>query len=248
MKLLIVSAILVLLNASPLPTNNDLPETGQKAGTFGRWMNFRFRSRNQITARSHSSTPPSEHQPLVALGPLEDDDALIQFLPSDIQLQILEYISTIPFGLEESVEIASRKGLPADKAYQWAIINHDPTKDEYSIVQEWLEMEESSDKDELMEQMMQNPTLKKVLGVAPTYENVFRAVLEGNIDNFKYWIVRGFSLTSSHLSTAILYGNIEMVKYLIEDGNVYAVENHLRLAISIGDLAIFKYLFKEGKL
>jgi hypothetical protein len=86
--------------------------------------------------------------------------SLLDDLPPEIQLQMLEYHS---MSLEEAKTIASQRLSSSDGAELWAYQHFDPSKDNYAIIQQWKEMSESTAKNELKEKMMKNPTLKNIL-------------------------------------------------------------------------------------
>ena len=242
MKLLIVSTMLLLLNAIPL-LKVDGQETVQKSDSYtpglqkrfiGRWMRSLYPTTSNPTNSytnygEHITNARSENQRLVSLGPLENDfkvknakgDLIQMRFPSDIQLQILEHLS---LSFEDAVEIALEKGASIDWAFNWAYRYHDPSKDGYSIIQEWMKMGESPAKDGWKDNMLLNPTLKKLFawkgGLIPTRINLRSAAEEGNLDIVKYLIAVGMKPYLRDLFAAIKHGNLDIVKYLIERGEL----------------------------
>ena len=259
MKHLIVLPMLLLLNALPNPAINGLNPVQDSIGGLRRSFSSNDLKIPGLPKPSNHSKTLAKHYGL--LRSLSSNDLPIhqppsassnpmQFLPSYIKLQILEYLSAIPFGLDESVEIASLYGLPADKAIQWAYQYHDPSKDDYSILLKWLEMKPSEAKYRIKDKMLMNPTLKKLLdwngeaGLYPCRANFIRAVDEESLDMVKYFIARGVKPNRFDLYIAIEKGYLDIVKYLVDKG-VKPFTIDLFIAIEHGTLDIVKILVEE---
>ena len=64
-----------------------------------------------------------------------------------------------------SFDYAKKVASKYDVPVYWAYKFHDPSKDKYSIVKKWLEMEDSQDKDAFKKKMVLNPTLKNIIAL-----------------------------------------------------------------------------------
>ena len=198
----------------------------------------------------------------VSLDPLENDLKVVN--NERLSDDLLQDFENQQLTFKEAVKIASEKGASIDWAYQY----HDPSKDNYAIVKEWLKMKDLKGKDELKEKMMLNPTLRKLFewtgGLDATQQNLRDAVVSGNLDIVKYLIAVRVKATGEHLMSALSNRTPDIVKYLIEIGKVKPTGEHLDLAIykvyidqvyQIVDetihnerIAIIKYLINRGKI
>ena len=98
----------------------------------------------------------------------------------------------------QAVDIYRLTGYIDTQAYLLVIQFHDPSKDNYTLFQKWLEMAESNAKYELKRKMLKNPTLKKLFDWkedwARTLYNFRIAVKDGNLDMVKYLLKSGKSI------------------------------------------------------
>ena len=146
---------------------------------------------------------------------------LMRFLSDDIQLNILEHFS---FSYDDAKKIASKKGLSID----WAIQKHDPSKDNYALVQEWTGMEDSPAKDAFREKMILNLKLKELFewkeGLDHLNDNdkCWSIVGEGNLERAKFLIATQVNVDKDPIATAIQQDDLKRVKNLLaEEGTKF---------------------------
>ena len=217
MKLLIVSIMLWLLNASPIQEPSGAAN-GLEKSTFS-FMSKLFRPKNDLI-----EVPPGLEQKIAE-----------KF--KDQQLSVSFKIAK---------KIARQQGASNDQAYILAIRYHDPSADGFSIVKKWMRMKDSSYKDHLKENMMLNPTLGKLLGLEPSPANFISAIEEGKSDMVEYFIVRGVKPNWYDFLIAVEKGYLDILKILIGKGGVTPENYHLITAMIRGDAVIVEYLVNFG--
>ena len=212
---------------------------------------------------------PSEHQQLVSSAEGEDASlAQLQYLPFDLKLKSLEFLSTMSF------EEWNVMGFPDDLAMKY----HDPFKDGYSVVVKWRKMEDSLEKNAFKDKIMSNQKLRDLFawkeGLDPAEDNFLYAIREGNLarawflavtkvnheeDPLGYAILQGerefqvpvtfpvekLIFNELHLVLAIFQGNSNLFKYLIQVAAASIKEGHFIVAILKGDPEIFKILIEK---
>ena len=145
----------------------------------------------------------------------------------------------VPFSFIEAMEKAILHGYSYDQAEEWAIKNHDPVKDEYTLLQTWMEIEDPMAKEEMKKRLMMNPTYKTLFesegGLDLTPNNFISAVEEGRLDIFTNWIETGVKPDQSYLFYATENGSLKVVKYLIEELKIIPTGYDLDFAIGYGN-------------
>ena len=158
----------------------------------------------------------------------------------------------LSISFNDALEIAKQRGLSAMKAVLWAYRFHDPSKDKYSLLNEWLKMNDSPDKKEFKNKMLLNPTLGKILdwegGFDLTHYNMKNAITERDLDMAKLLIAMGYEPILYDLIRTIILGEPDIFKILIEDGKLIPDTNHLTSAAHYNQLEILKYLVNTQKL
>ena len=131
----------------------------------------------------------------------------------------------------------------------WAIQKHDPNKDKYLVFRNWLEMEDSPEKEEMEMNMMFNPTLEKLFAWDRSYDldtdNFYTAIREGNIGMVKYWIATGYKPSQLELAAALITKDANMIRPLLEVG-LKPYQCFLFYPIIHGNADIFKLLIEVG--
>jgi hypothetical protein len=78
-------------------------------------------------------------------------------LADDYKFRILEFA---PFSFDDAQKVAfSKNGISTG----WAIKNHDPTLDDYSVIKKWLAIEDPVKRMDVKKAMLQNPTIQRHL-------------------------------------------------------------------------------------
>ena len=191
MTILMISTMLLLVNASLIPTN-DLPKADQEEGTDPRglekrvvfsWMKSLMRTKGN-TNDVHTSNAHLEIPASVIVDP-----NVVQQKVSDI-FKNLKY--SVSFG--ETFAIAIKEGASVKHAEQLAYRFHDPSKDQFSQLDNWLKMKDSQAKEGIKEKLWLNPHHRELLawkgGFEPTQDNLVKALDAKNADVLKYFLAR----------------------------------------------------------
>ena len=151
---------------------------------------------------------------------------------------------------------AKKLGIPDDQVELWAIINHDPYKDGYSVLQILREMKDPIKIRELESKMLKNPILRKIMewglkrGLEPSYKNFMLALKDGDLDMVKFFIAKGYEPNIWDLNTAVSKDKLAIVKFLmIEKGlTPDPVHNTLIQAILNKNPEMVRLLVETGKI
>ena len=118
--------------------------------------------------------------------------------------------------LKKAFYLARQKGLSVSDAKKEAIKTHDPTLNDFYIVEKWHKMKDSPSKNELLKLMEENQFLKPFLGLGFNNNYFNWAIINGELDKVKYFMARGYLHSDYYCIIALIYKRMEIIEYLIK--------------------------------